>query len=98
MFSLQASEKSLQGIELAILPRTPALDRSILYRTARTIAQITVRTLATEAEVSTNTITRLEAGDELKPSTVARIRTVLESHGVTFVPDQGDGEWVIRQR
>ena len=43
-----------------------------------------VRDLAKLAEVSTNTITRLERGEELYPRTIEAIRTALEIAGVEF--------------
>lgn len=68
----------------------------MLYRTARTLARLTVRDLASEADVSTATITKLEGGGELKPATLAKIRAVLESHGVEFIPHHSKAwaEWV----
>jgi transcriptional regulator with XRE-family HTH domain len=46
-----------------------------------------VRDVALAAGVSTNTITRLERGEELLPRTVDAIRTALESAGVIFLDD-----------
>ncbi|CAH1662850.1 MULTISPECIES: helix-turn-helix domain-containing protein [Hyphomicrobiales] len=46
-----------------------------------------VRELADLAKVSTNTITRLEAGEELKERTVDAIRHALEAAGVVFLAD-----------
>lgn len=46
------------------------------------------------ADVSTNTISRLEAGEELKPRTIAAIRAALEQAGVIFVDENGDGPGV----
>ncbi|MBM0205672.1 helix-turn-helix domain-containing protein [Micromonospora sp. STR1s_5] len=53
-----------------------------------------VRELAERARVSTNTITRLEAGEELKPRTVAAVRAALETAGVIFVEENGEGPGV----
>lgn len=66
----------------------------MLYRTARTLARLTVRELATEADVSTATITKLENGKDLKPATLAKIRSALVEHGVDFVPGKVWDEWV----
>ncbi|WP_394891016.1 helix-turn-helix domain-containing protein [Mesorhizobium sp. AaZ16] len=66
----------------------------MLYRTARTLARLTVRELAAEADVSTATITKLENGKDLKPATLHKIRTVLEEHGVEFIPHKRWAEWV----
>ncbi len=48
-----------------------------------------VKQLADAAEVSTNTIVRFERGEDLKPRTIAAIRTVLEEAGVVFL----DGDY-----
>lgn len=81
---------------MAKLPPLPGFERMMLYRTARTLARLTVRDLATEAEVSTATITKLEGGGELRPTTLAKIRSVLERHGVEFIPHHSKAwaEWV----
>ena len=66
----------------------------MLYRTARTLARLTVRDLAAKADVSTATITKLENGGELRPTTLQKIRGVLEENGVEFVPHEKWDEWV----
>ncbi|MEK8124378.1 hypothetical protein WOB59_15295 [Methylocystis sp. IM4] len=43
------------------------------------------------AQVAPNTISRLEAGEELKPRTVAAIRAALETAGVEFIEANGEG-------
>lgn len=53
-----------------------------------------VRDLASAAQVSTNTITRFEAGEELKPRTVDAIRAALEAAGIEFIPENGSGAGV----
>lgn len=63
-------------------------------RMARTALSLGVKDLAELADVSTNTISRFEAGEELKPRTVAAIRTALESAGVEFIPENGGGAGV----
>jgi len=63
-------------------------------RMARSALALGVRDLATRAGVSTNTITRLEGGEELKPQTVESIRTVLEAAGVIFIDENGEGPGV----
>lgn len=58
-----------------------------------------VRELAEAAGVSTNTITRLEAGEELRPRTVAAVQAALEAAGVQFIPENGGGAGVrLRKR
>ncbi|WP_197729428.1 transcriptional regulator [Rhizobium leguminosarum] len=56
---------------------------------ARTALDMGVKQLADAAAVSTNTIVRFERGEELKPRTIAAIRTVLEEAGVVFL----DGDY-----
>ncbi|BGE84649.1 MULTISPECIES: helix-turn-helix domain-containing protein [Methylosinus] len=63
-------------------------------RMARTALSLSVKQLADLADVSTNTVSRLEAGEELKPRTVAAIRAALESAGVIFVAENGEGPGV----
>ena len=53
-------------------------------RMARAGLGIGVRELATAAKVSTNTVTRLEAGEELKERTVNAICAALEAMGAEF--------------
>lgn len=53
-----------------------------------------VRELAREAGVSTDTIARLERGEELKPITLAMIQAALEVAGIEFIPENGGGAGV----
>ena len=53
-----------------------------------------VRELAEMAQVSTNTVTRLEAGEVLKGRTIDAIRAALETAGVEFIPENGGGAGV----
>jgi transcriptional regulator with XRE-family HTH domain len=48
-----------------------------------------VRELAQRAGVSTNTVTRLERGEDLYPRTVAAIRAALEEAGAEFITEPG---------
>ncbi|NEI03209.1 XRE family transcriptional regulator [Rhizobium leguminosarum] len=61
----------------------------IQCKMARTALDMGVKQLADAAAVSTNTIVRFERGEELKPRTIAAIRTVLEEAGVVFL----DGDY-----
>lgn len=61
---------------------------------ARAAKGLGVRELAEAAQVSTSTITRLEAGEELKPRTVAAVRQTLEAAGVLFIDENGEGPGV----
>ncbi|UHD47841.1 helix-turn-helix domain-containing protein [Aureimonas altamirensis] len=66
---------------------------------ARAALDIGVRELAELAQVSTNTITRFERGEELKPRTVDAIRAALEAAGVVFIEQNGHGPGVrLRDR
>ncbi|WP_179119700.1 helix-turn-helix domain-containing protein [Ensifer adhaerens] len=56
---------------------------------ARIALQMSVKELAEAATVSTNTIVRFERGEDLKPRTVADIRSVFENAGITFL----DGDY-----
>src|SRR3982074_1436447 len=48
-----------------------------------------VRDLGRFAKVSTGTISRLEAGEQLKDRTLADLRAVFESAGIEFWADNG---------
>ena len=63
-------------------------------RMARSGLGLGVRNLADLAKVSTNTISRLERGEELRAGTIAAIRTALESAGVEFIDENGGGAGV----
>jgi hypothetical protein len=56
---------------------------------ARAALQIGVRELADAAKVSPSTITRLEAGDDLRERTVDAVRATLEAMGVVFRDEDG---------
>ncbi|WP_244544590.1 helix-turn-helix domain-containing protein [Cohaesibacter marisflavi] len=57
-----------------------------------------VRELAELAKVSTNTVTRFERGEELKPRTIDALQSALESAGVEFIPENGGGAGVRMKR
>jgi transcriptional regulator with XRE-family HTH domain len=61
---------------------------------ARVALGLGVRELAKLANVSTDTIARLERGEELKVRTVAAIRGALEAAGVEFIAENGGGAGV----
>lgn len=44
--------------------------------------------------VSHDTVSRFEAGEELKESTIAKLRAAYESAGLEFTPHNGVGEGV----
>ncbi|KAA2313995.1 XRE family transcriptional regulator [Pseudooceanicola sediminis] len=58
---------------------------------ARVAVGLGVRDLAELAGVAQATISRLERGEPLKPSTVAVIKIALEGAGVEFIPENGGG-------
>jgi len=58
-------------------------------RMARVALGLGVRELAGMANVSTQTVSRLEYGEDLKPATLAAIRTALGSAGVEFIAANG---------
>lgn len=53
-----------------------------------------VRELAKAAQVSTQTVARLEKGEQLRPSTIDHLRSVLEAAGIEFIPENGGGPGV----
>lgn len=68
-------------------------------RMARAALELGVRELAELAKVSTNTITRFERGEILKERTVQDIRAALESAGIVFIEQNGNGPGVrLRDR
>lgn len=66
---------------------------------ARVATGLGVRELAAAAMVAPATVSRFEAGDELKPRTVAAIKAALETAGVVFIDQNGHGPGVrLRDR
>jgi transcriptional regulator with XRE-family HTH domain len=57
---------------------------AVQCRMARAALQIGIRDIAKMAKVAPGTISRLEAGEELKPRTVDAIRHAFEKAGVAF--------------
>nr|WP_024896555.1 helix-turn-helix transcriptional regulator [Brucella rhizosphaerae] len=62
-------------------------------RLARTALGWGVRDLAKIANLSTQTISRFENGDELRPTTLKKLRQVFESAGIEFI-EESDGKGV----
>ena len=56
-------------------------------RMARVALGWGVRDLARAAMASPDTVARFERGEELKPRTVAALRTALEAGGVVFIAE-----------
>lgn len=67
---------------------------AIQCKMARSALGWGVRDLAKAALVSTDTIARLERGEELKDKTVDAIREAFERNGVVFIPENGGGPGV----
>jgi len=63
-------------------------------RMARAAIKMSVRDLAKLAGVSPNTITRVEADLQANRATIAAIQRALESAGVIFVDQNGEGPGV----
>ncbi len=63
-------------------------------RMARAALGLGVRDLARLAGVAQATVSRLERGEELRPTTVAAIRAALEGAGVIFIDENGGGPGV----
>lgn len=61
---------------------------------ARVATGLGLREIAAKAGLSPNTISRLERGEELRPSTIAAIRAIFEEAGITFLEDDGRGAGV----
>jgi hypothetical protein len=61
---------------------------------ARAALGLTVKQLTEMADVSHDTVVRFEGGQELKPRTIAAIRSALEAAGVIFVDENGEGPGV----
>jgi predicted transcriptional regulator len=58
---------------------------------ARAALRIGVLELAAMAKVATGTITRLEAGEVLKPRTVEAVQHALEKAGIEFIDGDKPG-------
>ncbi len=65
--------------------------KGIQCKLARVALGWGVRDLAEAAHVSTQTISRLEAGEELREATRYRVQKVLEDGGIEFIPENGGG-------
>ena len=53
-----------------------------------------VRDLAKAASVSPDTVARLERGENIRTTTIAAIRSALETAGVEFIAENGGGAGV----
>ncbi|HMN37205.1 MAG TPA: helix-turn-helix transcriptional regulator [Hyphomicrobium sp.] len=66
----------------------------IQCKMARTALSLGVRELAELAKVSPDTIARLERGETLRERTMEDVKRALESAGVIFVEENGEGPGV----
>jgi predicted transcriptional regulator len=67
---------------------------ALQLKMARVALGLGVKEAAIVAQVSHDTITRLEAGQSVKPATAAKVRAALESAGVEFIAENGGGAGV----
>lgn len=73
--------------------------QAIQCKMARVALGLGIRELAALAKVAPATVSRLEAGEELKPRTVEAIQHALERAGIEFIPENGGGVGVrIKKR
>ncbi|WP_313899309.1 helix-turn-helix transcriptional regulator [Methylobacterium sp. E-065] len=71
----------------------------VQLRMARVALGLTTRQAADVTGVSRNTISRIEAGEVLKPSTIQKVRAALEAAGLEFIPENGGGAGIrFRER
>jgi transcriptional regulator with XRE-family HTH domain len=68
--------------------------KPVQSKMARVALGLGIRELAALALVAPATVSRFEAGEELKPRTVAALQAALETAGVIFTPENGDGPGV----
>jgi transcriptional regulator with XRE-family HTH domain len=71
---------------------------AIQCRMARAATGLGVRDLAQRADVAIDTVTRLERGEVLKPSTIAAMQVALEAEGAIFVQDDTQGTFGVMLR
>lgn len=71
---------------------------ALQLKMARVALGFTVRQAAEASGVSHGTITRIEAGETLKESTIQKVRAALEAAGVIFIAENGAGPGVRLQK
>lgn len=64
------------------------------FKMARVAVSLSVREAALHCGVSHDTVTRFERGDDVKASTISRMRAAFEFAGVIFVEENGEGPGV----
>ena len=68
--------------------------QAVQLKMVRAALGLTVRQCADLTGVSHDTITRIEAGETVKDSTVAKVRAALEAAGVVLIESNGGGPGV----
>ena len=63
-------------------------------RMARAALSWSIQQLSHESGVNRNTITKFEAGGEVRTSTVNAMRLTMEAAGVLFISENGEGPGV----
>ncbi len=63
-------------------------------RMARAALKWSVRELADKSGITANTISRIENGSDTRTSTVDSLKRALETGGVIFIPENGQGPGV----
>jgi DNA-binding XRE family transcriptional regulator len=72
--------------------------QGVQSKMARAALGLTIHQLASAAGVSHDTIVRLEAGQDLKPKTVEKVKLALEKAGVEFTNGDAPGVRLRRRR
>lgn len=73
--------------------------KPVQLKMARAALVLGVRELAEMTGITANTISRIENGSDAKQSTITAIRAALESAGVIFIDQNGNGPGVrLRDR
>lgn len=95
------SAKSYLGYDMAVEVGTNSIKSYHYYdfdaaqcKMARAALGWGVRDLAKCADVSSDTIARLERGEQLKSSTLQAIKSAFEAAGIEFIPENGGGPGV----
>ncbi|MGX5723090.1 helix-turn-helix domain-containing protein [Shinella zoogloeoides] len=73
--------------------------KPVQLKMARAALGLGVRDLADMTGITANTISRIENGADAKQSTITAIRNALESAGIIFIDQNGNGPGVrLRDR
>jgi DNA-binding LacI/PurR family transcriptional regulator len=71
---------------------------AVQCRMARAALQIGIRDIANMARVAPGTVSRLEAGEELKPRTLEAIQQAFEKAGIVFTNGDEPGVKLRKKR